>query len=245
MLYKKILLFLIFKTLISSVYSQDCDCDIFPVKKECKQNCGLVVLQSGTKDEIVKKMKVKDETAQRIVKIQNRKNYKKVSDFEEELPLKYYKDLEGQYEIYINENSIQNNVNGDNVAGNKIMGNVFSGNPLVTINSSEIDTIKYKNKNIRVKLGEYYIRGCELRDKCRLDSNYVYGKVLEDASNIWFNEVLIFLKTNLDYSYVAQFYQPKVGLSMTYPGLRKEYEGLYAGLIERLNILNDFMTTLR
>lgn len=246
MLHKKLtILYLLFSLSTFTVYSQNCDCNIFPVKKECKQECGLKDLQRGSEEELVKKLGVKKETAQRIVKIQSRKNYKKLSDFEEDLPVKYYQDLEKQFNVYLESSVIQNNQNGDNVNGNKVMGNLFSGNPFITINNPNIDSIKYeiefKRKNIRVELGYYYIKGCELRDKCRVDSNYV---VLDYTSNIWYREVLDYLQKNLDYSYVAQFSKPKIGLPIDY-NVIKENENLFVGMNHRVSILYDFITTLR
>ena len=58
MLHKKLtILYLLFSLSTFTVYSQNCDCNIFPVKKECKQECGLKDLQSGSEEELVKKDK--------------------------------------------------------------------------------------------------------------------------------------------------------------------------------------------
>ena len=63
-----------------------------------------------------------------------------LSDFEEDLPVKYYQDLEKQFNVYLESSVIQNNQNGDNVNGNKVMGNLFSGNPFITINNPTISS---------------------------------------------------------------------------------------------------------
>ena len=106
---KLIALLTIFSLNSISVQSQVCDCDIFPVKKECKVDCGIKILQSGTNEQIVQKLKVKKETAQRIVNVQTRRNYKEVTDFKDDLPLKYYQDLEQRFNLYLSNNLFQNN----------------------------------------------------------------------------------------------------------------------------------------
>jgi hypothetical protein len=99
----------------SEIFSQvACDCDIFPVKSDCKEKCGIKILQKGSEDELVQKLKIKKETAKRIVNTPQRSKKTKVEDFQEDLPMKYYKDLEDNFKRYISVDVVQINQNGKN-----------------------------------------------------------------------------------------------------------------------------------
>ncbi len=68
---KLILLFAIFSITSLTVFSQNCNCDYFPVKAECKEKC-FQILQIGTSEQITQKVKVSPETAKKIVSTPNR-----------------------------------------------------------------------------------------------------------------------------------------------------------------------------
>src|SRR5689334_14327596 len=89
----------------NTALSQSCDCDIFPVKKECKKICGIKLLQSGTKEQLKNTLKLDDATAQKIISLPDRKTKTKIEDFQDVLPYKDYKDLDIKFNIWINDNS--------------------------------------------------------------------------------------------------------------------------------------------
>jgi hypothetical protein len=246
MLYKKyVILFFLFSLSILTAYSQDCDCNIFPVKKECKQKCGFKDLQTGSEEELVKKLGIKKETAQKIVKVSTRKNYKKLSDFEEDLPIKYYQDLEKQFNAYLEGNVIQNNQNGDNVNGNKVVGTQIVGNPQFTINTFTIDSIKIvtarDNKVKREIISRFYRQGNLISEKLKTDS---LDKEFKSELNGWYWNVIIYLN-EIDVSYATQFEIPSSQFSFSYNIPRKENEDQYRGVLIRNKVLYDIMTSLR
>lgn len=101
--------------------SQKCDCLIFPVAQDCKETCGIRLLQSGTKQQLTSTLKLEEKTAEKIVATPGRKAKKTVQDFRDALPYSPYLELETKFSSYINGNSIvQQNTNGDNVGRDKI-----------------------------------------------------------------------------------------------------------------------------
>jgi hypothetical protein len=112
-------------TISNIVVSQACDCDIFPVKTECKKNCGIKLLQTGSKEQLQKTLNLEEKTAQKIASLPQRKNKTKIEDFQDDLPYNQYMDLDNKFTMWIsNTGIIQTNVSGDNVAHDKIVTNI-------------------------------------------------------------------------------------------------------------------------
>ena len=68
------LLFILFNFFFITANSQICDCTIIPFKSGCEKECGLLeYIKNDDKGLLIKHLKVKPETAERIVQIKNRK----------------------------------------------------------------------------------------------------------------------------------------------------------------------------
>jgi hypothetical protein len=116
-------LFLSFMLFQNLGFSQTCDCDIFPIKSECKDSCKIKMLQNGTKQQLKKDLKLSEETAKKIINVPKRKNKTKIEDFQDVLPCKYYNEFESKLNSHYAISFSQSIVNGDAFTGDKIMGN--------------------------------------------------------------------------------------------------------------------------
>jgi hypothetical protein len=148
---KKIALFSIFTFFIAITgFCQSCDCDIFPIKNECKEKCGVKLLQTGSKKQIKNNFKVTEETARKIVSVPNRKNKTSVVDFQDDLPPKYYKDLDSNFAIFIGASISQNNIIAPNaliVTQNQSGGSNTVINPQVNVPLPKIRLINISSQN--------------------------------------------------------------------------------------------------
>jgi hypothetical protein len=125
-MYPKILTLITFSLFFSiKLFSQNCDCTIFPISENCKSKCGIWLLQKGSETQLKKILNLDTVTIKKIIKSPNRKSQKSVYSFKKYLPKKNYESLKNKYNSWISPKSInQKNVYGDNVAGNKIINNV-------------------------------------------------------------------------------------------------------------------------
>lgn len=103
--------------------AQKCDCYIYPISPECKEECGIKLLQTGTKEQLKNELKLDENTANAIVKVSNRKRKNSIEAFQDDLTVSTYKVLSSYYHKWIasgNQVIIQQNVNGDNVGHDQI-----------------------------------------------------------------------------------------------------------------------------
>jgi len=96
-----------------------CDCYTFPVAPNCKKECGIILLQSGTKEQLKAELKLDDKTIDKIINTPNRENKKSVNDFKTNLQNDYQK-VEKAYNNWTTYINIQSTTTGDIVNGDKI-----------------------------------------------------------------------------------------------------------------------------
>lgn len=165
------LLVFIFLTFFIQEVASQCDCNIFPVRLECKKKCGMQLLQAGSKAQLKKALGLGEETAQKVVKDPHRRNKKSVDDFQKSMPRKNFLALKGAYQKWL-INFSQNTANGDNVAGNKnVTYNTYLSRDSTTTNYSA------REKFIMPKLkGTYYCMTAGFYDK---EENIEINVILE------------------------------------------------------------------
>jgi hypothetical protein len=93
----------------------------------------------------------------------------------------------------------------------------------------------------REALATFMARGLELRERCRSDSP---GSNLEADAKAWFEEVQMYLKANLDASFLPRFNQTRPSPFQPV-GVSDAREGLWHGLDQRAETLNAFIAELR
>jgi hypothetical protein len=97
-----LILFISFISLtVINVKAQHCDCNIFPVRQQCKNICGIQLLQTGSKEQLKTTLKLEDETAQKIVNLPHRTSKTSVKAFKNVLSPKSYKDLTSKLNTWI------------------------------------------------------------------------------------------------------------------------------------------------
>ena len=242
---KFLTLFLTF-FIFNYTYSQNCNCTSWPVKKDCEKECGLLLLQTENKSQIVKYINLKPETADKIVHIKNRKIFKKIEDFKNDLAYNAYTDLENKFNTLIGNSNIQTNTFGDNVGGNqtKTITIVNDGNPYSHI--SKADSIRWEmtERNIiaREDLAKFLLEGYTLEQRCGSDSNTA---LLNLDIESWRFNVSNYLEQNLEFSFAVQFALCKNLPSLSYNNVLASNVGLMEWLGFRTRQLDLFITTLR
>jgi len=87
----------------------------------------MYLLRVGTKEQLIRSLKVDEETARQIVNEPSRKSKRTVEEFRDLLPEKNYLALKSRFDQWVTHISIkQNNVHGDIVAGDKHVTNIYT-----------------------------------------------------------------------------------------------------------------------
>jgi len=230
----KIGFFLCITVLITSnLLSQICNCDKFPVPKECKKKCGIEFLQTGTKEQLIDNLKLNQETAQKIISLPNRKSKTKVEGFKPVLTTRNYQDLKNKFDSYIisvNEKVItQNTNNGDIIGRDKIINNY----------GQEIKSSR-SNREEQLTLSKFMNRGEVLLSRCMTDT---LNSTLEIDYHQWNKEVINYLNS-MDEIYASQFlrFTGDIGIPA---GIYTNRVGLYQTINSRNQNLNKFIDQLR
>lgn len=215
---KKIVLIQVVAFFISSIgFSQSCDCDVFPIKNECKEKCGIKILQTGSKKQIERNLRVTKKTAETIVSVPNRKNKILVTDFQEDLPPKYYKDLDSNFTIFIGTNISQNNIIAPNaliITQNQSGGSNTVINSQVDVPLPKIRLINISSQNqivTEIPVLESFPPGKKIKlptEQFKYDSLYKTTFTVSYDCQVSLNEIGIRIKRS-DVAY----------LHVTHPGM--------------------------
>lgn len=98
-----------------------------------------------------------------------------------------------------------------------------------------------RNRKVRETLGTFMRIGIALRDRCASDAP---TSTLDREAQSWFDQVLVYLKANLDSSFADQFLMT-VPTALSPGGVPQQRVGLWHGLNDRVQSLNRFIDQLK